>query len=51
MVFPLDLVIFDCDGVILESVDVKTQAFGLAVAEHGPEAVDRLLEYHLENGA
>ena len=24
----LSLIVFDCDGVILESVDAKTKAFG-----------------------
>ena len=46
----ISLVIFDCDGVILESVDVKTKAFGLTVAEHGSQAVARLMEYHAANG-
>ena len=42
--------VFDCDGVILDSVDVKTRAFGQIVEEHGPEAVARMNEYHLANG-
>lgn len=47
---PISIVVFDCDGVILESVDVKTNAFGQTVAEYGPEAVSRLLDYHMANG-
>ena len=47
---PISLVIFDCDGVILENVDVKTKAFGLTVVEHGSKAVARLMEYHTANG-
>ena len=47
---PIYLVVFDCDGVILESVDVKTKAFGLVVKEYGTEAVARLMEYHASNG-
>jgi len=46
----ISLVVFDCDGVILESVDVKTRAFGKIVEEYGPEAVARMTEYHLTHG-
>jgi len=47
---PISLIVFDCDGVLLESVDAKTRAFGRTVAAHGADAVDRLIAYHLENG-
>ena len=47
---PISLVVFDCDGVILESVDVKTLAFGQIVEQHGAEAVSRMTEYHLAHG-
>jgi len=43
----ISLVVFDCDGVILESVDVKTRAFGQIVEEYGLEAVACMTEYHL----
>jgi len=46
----ISLVVFDCDGVILESVDIKTRAFGKVVAEYGSEAVTRMTEYHLAHG-
>ena len=46
----ISLVVFDCDGVILKSVDVKTRAFGQIVEEYGPEAVARMTEYHLAHG-
>ena len=46
----ISLVVFDCDGVILESVDVKTRAFGQTVAEHGSDAMARLIKYHIVNG-
>lgn len=42
----LSLIVFDCDGVILESVDVKTRAFARIGEEFGPEARDRLAAYH-----
>ena len=44
------MVVFDCDGVILESLEVKTAAFGQIVEEYGPEAVARMTEYHLAHG-
>ena len=47
---PISLVVFDCDGVLLESVDVKTRAFGQTVEKYGPEAVSRLIDYHMANG-
>lgn len=46
----LDAIVLDCDGVILESVDVKTRAFASTVKRLGPEAVDILLDYHLSHG-
>ncbi|MDR2076201.1 MAG: HAD family hydrolase [Desulfovibrio sp.] len=44
---PLALVVFDCDGVLLESVGAKTLAFKRIGAEFGPEAADRLTRYHI----
>ena len=46
----ISLVVFDCDGVILDSVDVKARAFGKIVEEYGSEAVTRMVEYHLAHG-
>jgi phosphoglycolate phosphatase-like HAD superfamily hydrolase len=42
-------VVFDFDGVILESADVKTEAFVELYAEHGPEVVARVRAHHLAN--
>lgn len=42
--------IFDCDGVILDSNQVKTKAFALALAGEDPELVNELVEYHKRNG-
>lgn len=41
---------FDCDGVILDSVDLKTVAFGKLAEPFGEEARDRLLLYHKLHG-
>jgi len=46
----ITLVVFDCDGVILESVEVKMRAFGQIVKEYGAEAVTGMNEYHLAHG-
>lgn len=34
----LSLIVFDCDGVILESVDAKTKAFAQVAEPLGAEA-------------
>ncbi len=46
----IELVVFDCDGVLLESVEAKSLAFEQLVRAHGPEAVDRLLAFHHAHG-
>lgn len=45
-----DAIIFDFDGVLVESVDVKTWAFATMYEEHGQEIVGKVFEYHLQNG-
>ncbi|TMQ26962.1 MAG: HAD family hydrolase, partial [Deltaproteobacteria bacterium] len=42
-------VVFDFDGVILESADVKTEAFVELYAEHGAAVVERVRAHHLAN--
>ncbi|AMJ99768.1 HAD family hydrolase [Alteromonas macleodii] len=41
---------FDCDGVILDSNKVKTQAFYNATVEFDEQAAHALRQYHVENG-
>ena len=43
-------VFFDFDGVILDSVDVKTKAFAQMFRQYGPEIEEAVVRYHLENG-
>jgi HAD superfamily hydrolase (TIGR01549 family) len=43
-------VFFDFDGVILDSVNVKTHAFSLMFKKYGPEIEDSVVRFHLENG-
>jgi HAD superfamily hydrolase (TIGR01549 family) len=45
-----EAVFFDFDGVILDSVDVKTKAFAKMFRKYGPEVEKRVVEYHLNNG-
>jgi phosphoglycolate phosphatase-like HAD superfamily hydrolase len=42
--------IFDFDGVILDSVPVKTEAFRKLFNEFNRDSVDELIDYHLQNG-
>jgi phosphoglycolate phosphatase-like HAD superfamily hydrolase len=42
-------IVFDFDGVILESADVKTEAFVELYAEHGEHVVERVRSHHLAN--
>lgn len=46
----LSCIVFDCDGVLLESVDAKTRAFHKLAEPFGPEAQDRLALYHHLHG-
>jgi len=46
----VDAVIFDFDGVLVESVDVKTQAFAEMYKQYGPKIVEQVVAYHREHG-
>ncbi|MEO7317583.1 MAG: HAD family hydrolase [Chthoniobacteraceae bacterium] len=43
-------IIFDFDGVILDSVDIKTRAFARVFEEHGPEVMQQVVAHHIANG-
>lgn len=45
-----DAVFFDFDGVILDSVYVKTEAFAEMFRAYGPEVEKAAVDYHLKNG-
>ena len=41
---------FDCDGVILNSNKVKTNAFYKIATKYGKESAKKLVNYHINNG-
>lgn len=43
-------IFFDFDGVLAESVHVKTQAFYKMYLPYGKEIADRVLAYHIQHG-
>lgn len=47
---PLKCLVFDCDGVLLDSVPVKTRAFARLAEPYGPEARDRFVMFHTVHG-
>lgn len=46
----LDAVVFDFDGILVESVDVKTRAFAALYEKYGEEVVAQVESYHLSHG-
>jgi HAD superfamily hydrolase (TIGR01549 family) len=42
-------IFFDFDGVIVESVDIKTRAFAELFANEGEDVVKKVVSYHLNN--
>ena len=44
------IVFWDFDGVIKESVDVKTQAFVDIFKQYGPELTKKVKKHHIDNG-
>ena len=43
-------IVFDCDGVILDSNSIKTNAFFDTVSPYGIRGANALLAYHIKNG-
>lgn len=50
MLRKFDFIIFDCDGVILNSNNIKSEAFYDTVKEFGEDVASRFYNYHIENG-
>lgn len=47
---PCHAFIFDFDGVLADSVEVKTRAFEALYAPHGPEVAAAVVRHHREHG-
>ena len=45
----INTIIFDFDGVILESAEIKTIAFRELFKDDYPEEVDHIVNYHIDN--
>ncbi|WP_374328370.1 HAD family hydrolase [Azonexus sp.] len=45
-----DTMVFDCDGVVLNSNRVKTDAFYRSVIDYGEACAKEFVNYHLANG-
>ena len=43
-------IIFDFDGVIAQSVEVKTEAFADMYKEYGKAVVNKVVQHHEDNG-
>ena len=43
-------IIFDFDGVILDSVNVKTDAFAKMFSSYGSEVVEKVVQHHKQHG-
>ena len=46
----IETIVFDCDGVILDSNRIKTEAFYEIGKQFSEEAGERLADYHIRNG-
>lgn len=50
MAYYYKAVIFDCDGVLFDSNDLKTAAFRKTLASYPPDIVDKFIVYHKLHG-
>lgn len=41
---------FDFDGVIVDSLDIKTEAFGELFSKYGKDIANKVMDYHRNNG-
>lgn len=44
------VLVFDFDGVLADSVEIKTRAFGDLYKEYGVSVVDKITAFHTQNG-
>ena len=45
-----ETIVFDCDGVILDSNRVKTEAFYYTTLPYGKDLANAMVDYHMANG-
>lgn len=45
----IHVIFFDFDGVLVESVDIKTKAFAKLFESEGKDIVEKVVDYHLKN--
>lgn len=45
-----DLLLFDFDGVLFDTNQLKTRAFELALSDYPSDRVEALIQYHKDNG-
>lgn len=45
----IKVIFFDFDGVLVESVDIKTNAFAKLFEQEGGDIVKKVVDYHLKN--
>ena len=46
----IEILFFDCDGVVLDSNRLKTEAFNTAELPYGKNAAQALVDHHIANG-
>ena len=46
----MQAILFDFDGVILESADVKTETFSKLFQQFGDKIVNKVVKHHIKNG-
>jgi phosphoglycolate phosphatase-like HAD superfamily hydrolase len=50
MALRYEAIVFDFDGVLVESMDLKTQAFATLYRPYGEEVVSKVVAHHLAHG-
>jgi phosphoglycolate phosphatase-like HAD superfamily hydrolase len=49
VIYSFDAIVFDFDGTLVDSNDVKAKAFGELYKSYGDEIVNKVVSYHNEN--
>lgn len=46
----MDAILFDFDGVLVDSLQIKEHAFGVLYREHGTDIANNVMQYHRSHG-